>query len=444
VDDGDVVVGHVGDTRLYKLRHGRMEKLTKDHSPVGEREDAGEISEADAMRHPRRNEVYRDVGSETHRPGDTGFIDVFRAPFEQDSALLLCSDGLTDLVDSATIKQTVEEYAGHGYEIVRALIDSANDAGGKDNVTVVYVEGSRFADGETTGALRRGPVARGRVAVESAPGPPAVARRRGRWRVAALLGLLLIVIGWALYAKRDQILPEAGPASQKVVTAVIVVEAGQSIGAAIGRAQAGAEILVEPGEYRERLHLASGVRVRSRVSRGASIRLPADASEADAAIIAVDITNAEITGFRIVGDALSPLGTAVSVANAGLTLTDLEISGARRGAVIFGAGTTAALLASDLHDNQWTAVEIKAGAQVRVVHNTFARNAGSERAPGWILVEAGVQPEISGNSFDGARPESIIAPADVAAVIAARNSFSAPLPAARGGRAGRDGRRGGR
>src|SRR5258706_2965569 len=148
-----------------------MDKLTKDHSPVGEREDAGEISEADAMGHPRRNEVYRDVGSETHRADDAGFIDVLRAPFEQDSALLLCSDGLTDLVDSATIKQTIEEYAGHGYEIVRALIDSANEAAGKDNVTIVYVEGSRFADGETTGALRREPVAaRERVPVEPAPG----------------------------------------------------------------------------------------------------------------------------------------------------------------------------------------------------------------------------------------------------------------------------------
>ncbi len=201
---------------------------------------------------------------------------------------------------------------------------------------------------------------------------------------------------------------------------------------------------MEPGEYRERLHLASGVRVRSRVPRGASIRLPADASEADAAIVALDITSAEVTGFRIVGDALSPLGTAVSVANAGLTLTDMEVSGARRGAVIFGAGATGVLRASDLHDNQWTAVEIKTGAQARVVHNTFARNASSERAPGWILVEAGVAPEITGNSFDGARPESVIAPADVAAAIAARNSFSAPAPAARGGRAGRDGKRGGR
>ena len=70
VANGDVVVGHVGDTRLYKLRAGRIEKLTRDHSPVGEREDAGELTEREAMQHPRRNEVYRDVGSELHDPDD--------------------------------------------------------------------------------------------------------------------------------------------------------------------------------------------------------------------------------------------------------------------------------------------------------------------------------------------------------------------------------------
>src|SRR4051812_36608679 len=55
VEDGRATVGHVGDTRLYKCRHGRIEKITRDHSPVGEREDANDLSETEAMRHPRRN-----------------------------------------------------------------------------------------------------------------------------------------------------------------------------------------------------------------------------------------------------------------------------------------------------------------------------------------------------------------------------------------------------
>ena len=110
--DGRAIVGHVGDTRLYKLRRGRIEKVTRDHSPVGEREDAREISELEAMQHPRRNEVYRDVGSEPHEPADPDFIDVQEIPFEPDAALLLCSDGLTDLVDSASINQIVRRLAG--------------------------------------------------------------------------------------------------------------------------------------------------------------------------------------------------------------------------------------------------------------------------------------------------------------------------------------------
>ena len=145
VKDGTATIGHVGDTRLYKIRDGRIEKITRDHSPIGEREDAKELSEFEAMRHPRRNEVYRDVGSEPHSPGDAEFVDVQEIPFEPDAALLLCSDGLSDLVDSTSILRTVAHLAGDPEGVVRALLESANAAGGKDNVTVVYVEGERFA-----------------------------------------------------------------------------------------------------------------------------------------------------------------------------------------------------------------------------------------------------------------------------------------------------------
>ena len=112
VEEGRAIVGHVGDTRLYKLRRGRIEKVTRDHSPIGEREDAREISELDAMQHPRRNEVYRDVGSEPHEPADPDFVDVQEITFEPDAALLLCTDGLTDLVHSSSINQIVRRHAG--------------------------------------------------------------------------------------------------------------------------------------------------------------------------------------------------------------------------------------------------------------------------------------------------------------------------------------------
>src|SRR6185295_18918789 len=103
-----------------------------------------EISEAEAMRHPRRNEVFRDVGSEQHSPEDDSWIVVVRFQFEPDSALLLCSDGLSDQVASDAILRTVERRAQHPELAVQDLIEAANRAGGKDNVTVLVVEGEQF------------------------------------------------------------------------------------------------------------------------------------------------------------------------------------------------------------------------------------------------------------------------------------------------------------
>ena len=99
VASGDrFLVGHVGDSRLYSLWNGKLRKVTSDHSPVGELEDNGEITEDQAMQHPRRNEVFRDVGSYRREMDAPEFIEVRSIPFRSDGALLLCSDGLSDLV----------------------------------------------------------------------------------------------------------------------------------------------------------------------------------------------------------------------------------------------------------------------------------------------------------------------------------------------------------
>lgn len=438
LDGPDAVVGHVGDTRLYKIRGRRIEKLTKDHSPVGEREDAGELSEADAMQHPRRNEVYRDVGSERHSAEDPDFIDTFRVPFEHDAALLLCSDGLTDLVPAETIRKTVEQHAGHAYEVARALVDAANDAGGKDNVTVVYVEGGRFAEGEDTGAVR----ARRSSALPRETTAPVVmreadtetARRGGRvWRLLAILVLLAGVIAWSLYQRGDIRFPRLGSAAASPIQpamSLAVVAPGGSISAAIASASAGTRVVVEPGEYRERLRLKSGVDVQSRVPRGASIRLPETASELDAAVTAEGVSNTEIRGFRIVGDAATPLGTGVLVENSHVVLADMEISGARTSAVVFGAGSTGSLIGSEIHGNSGAAVTVRTSAEPRIVHNTFARNATSERIAGVVLIEAGARPDIRRNVFVGVVREAVVgAPGARAGAIASENWFL-PSPGA--------------
>jgi serine/threonine protein phosphatase PrpC len=151
LQSGSLTAGHVGDTRLYKMRAGQLRKLTHDHSPIGEREDRGELSETEAMRHPRRNEVYREVGLEPRGPDAEDFIEVVEEPFESDAALLLCSDGLSDALSSAAIGEIIHRHAGNPTAVVKHLIDQANEASGKDNVSVVYVEGTAFASAIRSG-----------------------------------------------------------------------------------------------------------------------------------------------------------------------------------------------------------------------------------------------------------------------------------------------------
>lgn len=442
VEGNQAVVGHVGDTRLYKIRAGRIQKLTRDHSPVGEREDAGEISEADAMRHPRRNEVYRDVGSEEHRPEDDGFIDTLTVPFEVDAALVICSDGLSDLVNAETIRQRVEAHAGHPYEVTRALIEAANDAGGKDNITAVYVEGARFAEGEDTGAVRRSrPVpalertTRVQADTSGAPAP------RGRGRTARLASIVLLLaglLGWAGYHAGDFVPSAPTPPVAVAGETTIVVPAGASISAAIERAVAGTVILVEPGEYREQLQLKGGVHLRSRVARGAALRLPETAAESAAAVVASDVQGAEFHGFRILGDAATPLGTGVLVQQSDLVMTDVEIQGARGSAVVFAAGASGALLASDLRDNPGIALDIRSGASPRIISNTFARNA-TGRSAGTIIAEPGAKPLIEKNVFVGVTAQSVALPLGPQGAAVVANNWFVPAPRAtpRGGRQGR-------
>ncbi len=91
VENGTAVAGHVGDSRLYQIQNRKIRKLTHDHSPVGEREDNHELTEAEAMRHPRRNEVFRDVGSEEHAPDDERFVEVCAFPVRPPIARCCCA-----------------------------------------------------------------------------------------------------------------------------------------------------------------------------------------------------------------------------------------------------------------------------------------------------------------------------------------------------------------
>lgn len=152
VEDGHITIGHVGDSRLYLIWKGAIRKLTSDHSPVGESEDAGELDEEDAMQHPRRNEVFRDVGSRLRSPDDDGFIETRTCRFHDDAAILLCSDGLTDLLTAQEVREIVDRYGGDPARTALELVEAANVAGGSDNITALFVAGPQFRGG--TGETR--------------------------------------------------------------------------------------------------------------------------------------------------------------------------------------------------------------------------------------------------------------------------------------------------
>jgi len=433
IDNGRATIGHVGDTRLYKLRAGHIEKITRDHSPVGEREDSKELSELEAMRHPRRNEVYRDVGSEPHDSADTEFVDIVEIPFETDAALLLCSDGLSDLVESSTIADVVSQCAGEPEAAARTLIEMANEAGGKDNVTVVYVEGEKFSAG-----YRRHSAGWRHSAYSSSP-PRYKAKLAG-----ILVGIMLLAIGFAL-GRSGKLLPFLGLGIPPALTQIDaqVVKPAESIAAAIERALPGSEVIVAPGEYRERVILKEGIRLVSQVPRAATIRLPSTASDADfvPAVVASGLLKAELTGFRIVGDAATPLGVGIGVTGGTLSIIDVEIIGAERAGIDFAEGSSATLLGSEIHDNPGAAMLIHSGAKPRITNNVFSRNGTSERASGKLVIEKDSNPVLQRNVFIGLAPD-VFAGLDDAARMELKNlNWFLPLlepgrrrPSAGGGR----------
>jgi serine/threonine protein phosphatase PrpC len=144
VEGDHVTVGHVGDSRLYLIAPGYLRKVTSDHSPVGEEEDAGELSEEEAMDHPRRNEVFRDVGSCARSASEADFVEVRHCELPPDAAMLLCSDGLTDHLTSRRIREIADRYNGNAGQTAHNLVDAANQAGGRDNITAVFVAGPAF------------------------------------------------------------------------------------------------------------------------------------------------------------------------------------------------------------------------------------------------------------------------------------------------------------
>jgi protein phosphatase len=150
-DGGHGWIANVGDSRAYRLRHGRFEQLTRDHSVVAELVEAGAITEEDARLHPRRNDLLRALGV-----GRDVEIELHELSVRPGDRYLLCSDGLWGLVSDAEMGQVLSELPPR--EAVRVLIDRANEEGGNDNITaqiatVPEPASATLASGEAAGTM---------------------------------------------------------------------------------------------------------------------------------------------------------------------------------------------------------------------------------------------------------------------------------------------------
>jgi serine/threonine protein phosphatase PrpC len=378
VENGVVTVGHVGDSRLYRLRDGTLEKLTHDHSPIGMREDLGELSEDDAMHHPRRNEVYRAVGAQPHSARDEEFIELLRFPLTREDAILLCSDGLTDLVPSSEIERVAAEHASDERTLVQTLIDTANAAGGKDNVTVAFAAGDRFAQNFVRARRRR-------ICDVADAARRDRASAKGFWGRRSTFFVLGALVGLGAYAGFQLLEPHARPAVLGPTDAELPVVAARhevgpgrafhTISDALAASRAGDTIAVHPGRYREQVRLEDGVTLLAVSPGGAVIEPPppADGASPVAALVAEGIGTGRISGLVIAGGTEAPIDYGIVVRRSAVSIENVEVRGAKVAGVSLEDAPGSSLIASWVHDNPGAGIVVR-GAKPLLVQNRVSGN----------------------------------------------------------------------
>ncbi len=212
--DGDIVrIGHVGDSRAYLVRDHALEQLTEDHSLVGELIRSGRLSPEEAEAHPHRSVITRVLGTDPDVD-----VDAFSIATKPGDLFMLCSDGLSSMVDDARILELIEENRGDVDATGRALVAAANASGGEDNITVVLFTIATLDDTIEIPGTLAGPAPADRdpdedtlsglgavPTVQPAAGTPPVPaprkRRRLSWRIGLVVAVVLLaaLVGGAVY-----------------------------------------------------------------------------------------------------------------------------------------------------------------------------------------------------------------------------------------------------
>jgi serine/threonine protein phosphatase PrpC len=400
--DDHFTVGHVGDSRLYLIWNGNLRKITSDHSLVGEKEDRGELTEAEAMAHPRRHEVLRDVGSRPRGPDESQFIEIKEFVFRPDAALLLCSDGLTDVLSSAQIKAIVEQYDGDAGHTARLLTRTASDSGGPDNISVVFIAGSEFVGNQSNTLIE----ARARHAATR------VRDNRQASRKSALSRFLWLVTGMILGAflwiAGERLLPPPSIPKDLIsqrISSHIAVDPADPLGLtnALALARPGDTLDVPPGLYIGPLHLKDHVAILATApGQAVLVSNPASPSDPGLALAARGVADARVTGLRIVGDEAHPLRVGALLSNASVEMDDIEVSGAIESGVRIDGASRSTLLADFIHANVGPGVIIADDSAPRLAGNRIADNGkllGSLRTG--IEISPGAKPVLENNIILG-------------------------------------------
>jgi protein phosphatase len=168
--DSTAVLGHVGDSRAYLLRDGAVTQVTEDHSLVEQLVREGRLTPEEAQRHPQRAIITRALGVDP----DVA-VDTYRIDLKPGDRLMICSDGLTNMLSDDTIAQTLRRHADP-QQAADTLVDMANQAGGDDNITVVLVDAlSDGTDGAAAPAIAESRAEGRPVSVAEAAAAPAAA-----------------------------------------------------------------------------------------------------------------------------------------------------------------------------------------------------------------------------------------------------------------------------
>ena len=188
VDGSRIHIGHVGDSRAYMLRDGKLSQLTEDHTLVGRMVKEGRLQPEEAERHPQRNIITRTLGVDPEVQVDTMSLDMVEG-----DRVLICSDGLNSMLDAGEIRKALADETDPQASADR-LVEEANAAGGEDNITVVVID---FEAGEGSSAAA---TEMEEESPEMPPPPPRVdtlpeaPRAKSRVTRAILSSLLIVAV----------------------------------------------------------------------------------------------------------------------------------------------------------------------------------------------------------------------------------------------------------